>query len=147
MVTGTTFSLGTAIVRSVLRRPDLVKNTYGLYATAHGAESRLRELLGSNKHTHEILTLAYTDLADVRKTAEGINRRVAIGSLPPIQALVLHEKDDVMPFLLSLLLLQSMDQDRGRIVVVGNRTRGMDALGSFTDKSTATKLSDTMLWW
>ncbi|GFF55805.1 FMN-linked oxidoreductase [Aspergillus udagawae] len=124
MVTGTAFPLGTAIVRSMLRRPDLVKNTYGLYATAHGAEK----------------------LANVRKTAEGINRRVAIGSLPPIQALVLHEKDDVMPFLLSLLLLQSIDQDRGRIVVVGNRTRRMDALGSFTDKTAATKLSDTMLW-
>ncbi|GIC93747.1 uncharacterized protein Aud_010235 [Aspergillus udagawae] len=146
MVTGTAFPLGTAIVRSMLRRPDLVKNTYGLYATAHGAESRLREFLESNKHTHKILTLAYTELADVRKTAEGINRRVAIGSLPPIQALVLHEKDDVMPFLLSLLLLQSIDQDRGRIVVIGNRTRRMDALGSFTDKPAATKLSDTMLW-
>ncbi|KAI9037114.1 uncharacterized protein KD926_000831 [Aspergillus affinis] len=146
LVTGTAVTLGTAIVRSVLRWPDLVKSTHGLYAMAHGAETRLRGFLESIKHSHEILTLDYTNLSGVRRAAEEINQRVAIGSLLPIQALVLHEKDEVVPFLLSLLLLQSIGQDRGRIIVVGNRSRRTEHWESSTAKFATTKLSDTMLW-
>ncbi|PWY94779.1 FMN-linked oxidoreductase [Aspergillus sclerotioniger CBS 115572] len=133
VVTGTAPALDTAIVRSMFRRPNLARNTYGLYVTAPGAETHLREGLEASGGYHEILTPGYTDLAGARRVADSINQRVAIGSLPSIQALVLHEKDEATAFLLSLLLLQSIEPDRGRIIVVNHKSR-------------RAKDSDTMLW-
>lgn len=135
LVTGADGGLGTAIMRRVLHQPDLAKNHYGLYTTrtAESAASVQRVLrkIESTQHAHQIITLDQASFASVRKTAEDINKRVAAGSLPPIQALVLNSEWDeqttqtrdsyLAHFMLSLLVLQSMDKDRGRIIVVGSR--------------------------
>lgn len=79
-------------------------------------------------------------LSSVRQAAADINARVAAGSLPRIRCLILnaayqeHTTQDFTPdgfdmtfqcnylshWLLVLLLLQSMDRERGRVVVVGS---------------------------
>jgi NAD(P)-dependent dehydrogenase (short-subunit alcohol dehydrogenase family) len=80
-----------------------------------------------------------SNLSSVRDTAAAINRRVSAGEIPRIEALVLNAgyretgqqtwTDDGFDtafasnylghWLLTLLLLQSMNFDAGRIVIVG----------------------------
>ncbi|KAB8067041.1 hypothetical protein BDV29DRAFT_163874 [Aspergillus leporis] len=177
LVTGADSRLGVAIVRRILRQSDLAKGQYGLY-TASMADS-VTKMLGnveSTTHSHEIVTLDQSSLPTVRRAAETINKRVAAGFLPPIQAIVLNSdweernthvatKDSHLAhFLLSLLLLQSIDRDRGRIIVLGKRVDNVS--GKFsksgsteslvdgnwisrteqTSYSSTTRPSDTMMW-
>ncbi|KAK7995844.1 short-chain dehydrogenase [Apiospora marii] len=90
---------------------------------------------------HEIVSLDLTDLDNVRRVAEDINARVSAGKIPPIRALVLNAgfqdfgkqswtsqgldttfaANYLGHWLLTLLLLQSMDKVAGRIVVLGSQ--------------------------
>lgn len=92
-------------------------------------------------HTHELIPLDLTSQRSIRDAALAINERVAAGDIPPIRALVLNAGfqdfgkqqwlDDGLDvtfasnylghWLLVLLLLKSMDRERGRIVVVGSQ--------------------------
>lgn len=78
-------------------------------------------------------------LAEVREAALSINRRVAMGDIPPIRVLILNagyvEFEDqtwvdgfdtsfastyLGHWLFALMLLQSMNRETGRIVVIGS---------------------------
>lgn len=93
-------------------------------------------------HTHEVPILDLTSQRSIRDIATTINARVAAGDIPPIRALVLiagfqdfgkqqwvdNDGVDVTfaanylgHWLLVLLLLESMDREHGRIVVVGSQ--------------------------
>lgn len=81
-----------------------------------------------------------TRLDSVRETAATINERVKSGAIPPIRALVLNAAylefeqqtwtDDGFDtafaaaylghWLLTMMLLESLDRDHGRIVVIGS---------------------------
>lgn len=141
LLTGANGGLGTAIVDVIVSKPDL-SGYHGIYTvrdpnTATTLKSALR---ATKSHPHEILSLDLSDLATVRKAAAAVNAKVSAGEIPRIRALILNAayrehqgqtrtengldiafaSNYLGHWLLVLLLLQSMDQESGRIVVVGS---------------------------
>ncbi|KAF5965554.1 dehydrogenase reductase [Fusarium coicis] len=143
LITGANGGLGSAIVTNILGKPHLASNYTGVYTVRSTATAtRLQQILksASEGHRHDVVDLDLSSLASVRKMATRINRGVAAGDLPPIRALILnagyqdHEEinisDDGYEMtwqvnflanqLLTLLLLQSMDKEKGRILLIGS---------------------------
>ncbi|POS76989.1 hypothetical protein DHEL01_v204608, partial [Diaporthe helianthi] len=144
-VTGANGGLGSAIVNKIVTSTEL-SAYHGLY-TARSSTSALSAALAAAKgqHAHDVLTFDVASLSSVRRTAQNINARVAAGQIPPIRALVLNagfqdfgkqqwtaefEGGLDMTFatnylgqwLLTLLLLGSMDKEAGRIVLIGSQS-------------------------
>ncbi|KAJ2971952.1 hypothetical protein NQ176_g7432 [Zarea fungicola] len=143
IITGANGGLGSAIVSQIVRSPEYSK-LYGIYAVRDtSTATALKAVLGgqtNGNNNYEILGLDLSQLADVRRFAAQINHQVAAGQLPPIRALVLNagfqehlaqtiSKDGLdmsfqvnylAHFLLTALLLQSMDKGKGRILVIGS---------------------------
>ncbi|KAI0133367.1 NAD(P)-binding protein [Hypoxylon sp. NC0597] len=146
LVTGANGGLGSSILKQIVSRPALARDYYGLYTvrkveSAHDAKKALQNA-AKVQHQYDLLAVDLASLESVRKAAEDINARVASGKIPPIRALVLsaayqeHDQQNftkdgfdmtfqatyLSQFLLTLLLLQSMDKENGRIVVLGSWT-------------------------
>lgn len=146
VITGANGGLGSSTVDQILHQSQLAKDYYGIYTvrkveTADAVKKVLKRA-ASAQHGHELLALDLASLASTRQAAESINKRVASGELPPIRALILNagyqelssqtftndgfdmsfQANFLSHFLLTLLLLQSMDKENGRIVVVGSWT-------------------------
>jgi NAD(P)-dependent dehydrogenase (short-subunit alcohol dehydrogenase family) len=140
IVTGANGGLGSAIVAKLASTPTLAAY-HGVYTVRSLAAPALRATLTSAPpHDCDILPLDLTRLADVRAFAAALNARVAAGELPRIRALILNAgyqefitqtwtadgfdtsfaANYLGHWLLTLLLLQSMDRNEGRIVVVGS---------------------------
>ncbi|PHH74780.1 hypothetical protein CDD80_2852 [Ophiocordyceps camponoti-rufipedis] len=151
LITGANGGLGSALVRHVLERPELASNYTGLYTvrkSSSEASSRLQSVLAKapESHAHETLELDLGSLESVRRVAADINRRTADGELPLIRALILNagfmesttlsmtedgfemtwQVNFLSNLVLSLLLLQSMDKDSGRILIVGSWAHDID---------------------
>ncbi|KAH7005573.1 hypothetical protein EDB82DRAFT_472274 [Fusarium venenatum] len=149
LVTGTNGGLGSAIVTDILRKPELASNYTGLYTVRKAATAtRLQNILSAapKSHKHNIIDMDLGSLASVRTTAAEINRQVAAGDLPSIKVLILnagyqdHEQitmtDDgyetswqvnfLANQLLALLLLQSMDKEKSRILIIGSWSHDID---------------------
>ncbi|KAM0253042.1 hypothetical protein ACHAQJ_007473 [Trichoderma viride] len=149
IVTGANGGLGSAIVRNIVSTPDLALNYTGIYAVRKVATAKtLQSVLARapSNHKHETVDVDLGSLANVRKTAADINTRVASGDLPRIRALILNAgyqdhsgfvmSEDgfemtwhvnfLSNLLLSLLLLQSMDAQDGRILIVGSWTHDIE---------------------
>ncbi|EED23500.1 short-chain dehydrogenase, putative [Talaromyces stipitatus ATCC 10500] len=142
IVTGANGGLGSAITKEIVSKPEF-SAYYGLYLVRDAAYAPALDsvLATSSKHPHEALSIDLTDLDSVRKAAEAINLRVSEGKIPQIRALVLNAgfqdfgkqtwtKDGfdttfsvnyLGHWLLTLLLLKSIDRDAGRIVIVGSQ--------------------------
>lgn len=147
--TGTNGGLGSAFVKAFAASTEgsdhraiyTVRNP----STAHDLHAVLKA--APALHKSEVLALNLGSLKSVRAVAESINARVASGQLEPIRALVLNaafqeanaetkkprsftEEDFEMTFgvnylanfLFVLLLLESMDKEHGRIVLVSSWT-------------------------
>ncbi|KAH8891741.1 putative short-chain dehydrogenase [Thozetella sp. PMI_491] len=130
VLTGANGGLGSAIASKLVSTPGFAA-FYGLYVVRDASKA---------SHSHAVLSMDLTNLANVRKVAADINARVAAGEIPPIRALVLNAgwgefasqtwTDDgfdiafaanyLSHWLLTLLLLESMDRELGRIVVIGS---------------------------
>ncbi|OTA62229.1 NAD(P)-binding protein [Hypoxylon sp. EC38] len=143
LLTGANGGLGVAVVRKIVSRPELAAY-HGLYAVRESSSSqRLRSALRDatvGPHSHDIVSLDLTRLDAVRDVATTINARVAAGEIPPIRALILNaaylefeeqtwtaEGFDTSfaatylgHWLLTLMLLQSVDRNYGRILVIGS---------------------------
>ncbi|KAK9772837.1 hypothetical protein SCAR479_10522 [Seiridium cardinale] len=144
VLTGANGSLGSAIVSRIIADPLLAQNYHALYAIrSEKSAGNVKEALqkpGSNGHTHDLISLDLSSISSVRTAATEINHRVESGEIPPIRALTLNAgwqeytthtiTDDGFDmafqvnylghFLLTLLLLQSLDKKNGRIVVLGS---------------------------
>ncbi|KAM0811673.1 putative short-chain dehydrogenase [Seiridium cardinale] len=141
LVTGTNGGLGSAIVEQIASKPEL-SAYHGLYTvrdTTH-TPALTSALTRHPAHSHDIVGLELTKLDSVRQVAKEINVRVSTNELPPIRALILNAGfqdfgkqswtgDDLDTtfaanylghWLLTLLLLQSVDKETGRIIVVGS---------------------------
>jgi NAD(P)-dependent dehydrogenase (short-subunit alcohol dehydrogenase family) len=142
LVTGAAGGLGTALVSRITTTE--LSAYYGIYTARDPSHTpSLDGILTRAKASGHDFTVAALDLstpAKVREFAADINARVASGKLPTIHALILNagfqDASDVtlsadgvdMSFavnhlgnwLLALLLLQSMDKEKGRIVVVSS---------------------------
>ncbi|KUI54256.1 Short-chain dehydrogenase TIC 32, chloroplastic [Cytospora mali] len=142
LVTGANGGLGTAIVQQIISLPEF-SAYHGLYTVrdATSATALASILQGNSSHSHDVLSLDLTKLDSVRQIARTINDRVSAGDIPPIRALVLNAgfqdfgnqawTDDGLDttfsanylghWLLTLLLLKSLDKTSGRIVLVGSQ--------------------------
>ncbi|PSR90381.1 putative short-chain dehydrogenase [Coniella lustricola] len=150
LVTGANGGLGSAIVQRIVASAELARY-HGLYAVRSDSSSScstLKSILASaadNVSNHDVIPLDLSSLDSVRRTAASINARVAAGEIPPIRVLILNaglqeydqqhwlsEEEGGLDltfaanylghWLLTLLLLQSMDKERGRIVVIGSQS-------------------------
>lgn len=144
-VTGANGGLGSAIVEQIVSQPELTAY-HGLYtvrdATSASAATLDDTLAGSPSHQRDVLSLDLTKLDSVRRVAEAINARVSASDIPPIRTLILNAglrefdkqswTEDGLDttfsanylghWLLTLLLLKSMDKESGRIVLVGGQS-------------------------
>ncbi|KAK7749677.1 hypothetical protein SLS53_000256 [Cytospora paraplurivora] len=141
IITGANGGLGVAMVRRIVSRPDLAA-LHGVYMVRSSTAPALRSAIDNavRPHSHEVVPLDLTRLQDVRRIAADINSRVEAGEVPPIRALILNAAylefteqtwtEDGFDtsfasaylghWLLTLLLLQSMDRESGRIVVINS---------------------------
>ncbi|KAI1124111.1 hypothetical protein F5Y10DRAFT_250349 [Nemania abortiva] len=142
-ITGANGGLGSVIVQHIVNSPSL-KTYHGLYTVrnterAAAVNSVLQKAKGAG-HKYDLVPLDLSSLASTRKVAEDINKRVAEGSIPPIRALILNaawqeytthtmtddgfdmtfQANHLSHFLLTLMLLKSMDKKNGRIVILGS---------------------------
>jgi NAD(P)-dependent dehydrogenase (short-subunit alcohol dehydrogenase family) len=93
LVTGANGGLGSAIVRNIVRTPNLASNYTGIYAVRKAATATTLQATLSRapaNHNHETVNVDLGSLESVRKTAADINARVAKGDLPRIRALILN---------------------------------------------------------
>lgn len=145
IVTGANGGLGSAIVSQIVQSLEY-SALHGIY-TVHdtGTSASLKAMLDRDgrheeQDQHQILGLDLSRLSDVRRFAAEVNALVAERRLPPIRALALNAgfleqaaqtmSDDGLDmsfqvnylahFLLTVLLLQSMDRRKGRILVTGS---------------------------
>ncbi|RDA87744.1 hypothetical protein CP532_1779 [Ophiocordyceps camponoti-leonardi (nom. inval.)] len=144
LLTGANGGLGRAIVSQMASKPDLT--TYHGILTVRHAESSpdldavLDKDASTLDHSFEKLSLDLSSLASVREAAADINARVKAGSIPRISAIMLNAGYEesgnqvwtsdgldttfvvnfLSQWLLVLLLLQSMDQEKGRIVWISS---------------------------
>ncbi|KAI1877523.1 hypothetical protein JX265_003531 [Neoarthrinium moseri] len=142
LVTGANGGLGSAIVKQVVSNPELAA-FHGLYAVrdAAAAPSLRAALAGNPSHAHDIFSQDLTNLDSVRLTASAIVTRIAAGEIPPIRVLILCAgcrdfgkqtwSEDGLDatfggnylghWLLTLLLLGSVEKENGRIVIIGTQ--------------------------
>ncbi|GAP83865.1 putative short-chain protein [Rosellinia necatrix] len=143
-ITGANGGLGSAIVQHIVNSPSLAKAYRGLYTVRSteraGAVQKALQKATLAGHKYDLVPLDLSSLASTRKVAEDINKQVADGSIPPIRALILNaawqeytthtmtddgfdmtfQSNHLSHFLLTLLLLKSMDKKNGRIVILGS---------------------------
>ncbi|KAI1266397.1 putative short-chain dehydrogenase [Xylariaceae sp. FL1019] len=143
LITGANGGLGCAITSSILSSPEL-RRYHGLYVVRNASSARsLANTLKSapDDYTYEVVQLELSVLDNVRQIARDINARVASRAIPSLRALILaagymelggassttsegFETSFVSNYLghwlLSLMLLQSIDPAGGRIVVVSS---------------------------
>ncbi|KAH9993901.1 NAD(P)-binding protein [Xylariaceae sp. FL0662B] len=172
LITGANGGLGTAIASRIVSRPEL-RAYHGIFtvrdvesATALRAALKSATSASTPSHSHEKMSLDLSRLSSVREAAAAINARVEAGTIPPIRALILNAgyeesgkqtwTEDGLDtsfavnylghWLLTLLLLQSMDRERGRIVwlssVPEDRHNVMN--GSFKDEKFKTMISEDL---
>ena len=144
IVTGCNRGLGKAIVANFLHSPNATSYKGQFAVRNPSTATSLQAILTTSSlaQAHEIIAIDLSNLSSVRKSASDINERVKSGQIPPIRALVLNAAiqhvngqtftDDSLEsnfainylanFLLALLLLPSMDKEKGRIVFVSSWT-------------------------
>ncbi|KAH8881860.1 NAD(P)-binding protein [Thozetella sp. PMI_491] len=141
VVTGANGGLGSSIVTHIVQRPELSSKYHGVFIVRNrDTATTLKGVLARapTSFPHDAVSIDLTSLASVREGAKIINARVAEGSLPPIRALLISagcqesttqtfttdgfdmtfQANYLSQFLLVLLLLQSLDKEHGRIVIV-----------------------------
>lgn len=143
IITGANGGLGSAMAKEFSHSKDGNLDYHCVYTVRQEANSpNLANALNDAKegYTYDVASLDLSSLAAVRQFAQSINAKIAAGELGPIRALILnagyqehtsqHFSDDgfAMSFqcnylshwLLTLTLLQNLDPDHGRVVVVGS---------------------------
>ncbi|PQE22282.1 short-chain protein [Rutstroemia sp. NJR-2017a WRK4] len=169
LVTGANGGIGSAILSRINSTPELA-SYHGIYTVRHHTSEPLPGIAHSKpthvKHDYETLSLDLNKLENVREVAAVINRKVSAGEIPPIRALILnagYQEMDEQRFteeglatvfvanylghwLLVLLLLGSMDRERGRIVVFGSKAHDPSLKQNarpFADEKWKTILNDS----
>ncbi|KIH86659.1 hypothetical protein SPBR_08513 [Sporothrix brasiliensis 5110] len=149
LVTGTNGTLGAKIVATIVGNTANAAKYHGLYTVRNvDGASNLKSVLAKSPkvHKHDVLALDLDRLQSVRDVANDIKTRVATGKLPPIRALIWNagfqeqstqtftedgfdttfQANYLSHWLLTVLLLGSMDKDHGRVVVVGSWSHEYD---------------------
>lgn len=144
IVTGANGGLGRALISHFLNSPESSTHKGQFAVRSLSSATGLQKAVSAAPHAedHDIIAVDLGTLASVRSAAQKINQRVSSGEIPPIRALVLNAAvqftkrqtftndgleshfaiNYLANFLLVLLLLQSMDKNMGRIVIVSSWT-------------------------
>ncbi|KAF5504225.1 Short-chain dehydrogenase TIC 32 [Colletotrichum fructicola] len=138
LVTGASGGLGVALASHV---STVYPAYHGIYTVRNASTPNVSLEAAIDPNTsHEVLSLDLGNNASIRAAAASINQRVSSGAIPPIRVLVLnagflefaeqtYSKDGfdmsfaanyLGHFLLTLLLLESLAKERGRVVWVGS---------------------------
>ncbi|KAI0837146.1 NAD(P)-binding protein [Hypoxylon sp. FL0890] len=122
VLTGANGGLGSCVVAKIASSRDLADKYHGIYAVRDSSPTptlrrALRPKQGSTSHPHEIISLNLERLENVREVATDINNRVSKEEIPAIHAVTVNY---LSQWLMTLLLLQSMDRENGRVVVLGS---------------------------
>lgn len=146
IVTGAAGGLGLALAESIVKRPEAEACIFTVRNQSAANAQPLHTLRGSvQDKTVEIQELDLSQEHVVRTFAASINNKVSTKQLPPIRALILNAAAVPLPgphqhanwndgnklemmfavnhlanFLLTLLLLPSMDPENGRIVLLSS---------------------------
>ncbi|CAK7198757.1 hypothetical protein SEUCBS139899_001421 [Sporothrix eucalyptigena] len=149
LITGTNGTLGAKIVAQIIGNTANAEKYHGLYTVRNvDGASNLKSVLSEapKSHEHDVLALDLDRLQSVRDVANDIKSRVASGALPPIRALIWNagfqeqstqtftedgydttfQANYLSHWLLTVLLLGSMDKKHGRVVVVGSWSHDTD---------------------
>jgi NAD(P)-dependent dehydrogenase (short-subunit alcohol dehydrogenase family) len=166
LLTGANGGIGGGIASEILKSSYRITHET-IYVVRDPANAEwLKAILkrAPKDHQHEILPLDLTSLDSVRTFAADINKRVASGFLPPLQAVILNagiqdvtskrftndgmertfEVNYLANFLLVLLLLGSMDKQNGRIVFVGSTGTKLN-WGPNSQNFTSDKQKETLI--
>lgn len=148
ILTGATGGLGLAIAERVLARPESFTCLFTVRNNNAPNAHQVHQLiaLGSSNKKASTPELDLSNFNSVRAFAREVNQKVASGDLPPIRALILNAAIPIPKgdrkftqyegeslemvfavnylgnFLLTLLLLDSLDKKHGRIVYVSSWT-------------------------
>lgn len=142
LVTSANGGLGSSIAQRIDSLPELAAY-HRLYTVrdASTATTLASALESSSTHSYDVISLDLNNIQSVCETARTVNERVSAGDIPPIRALILNAgfhdfgkqawTEDGLDktfsanylghWLLTLLLLKSLDRASGRIVVVGSQ--------------------------
>jgi NAD(P)-dependent dehydrogenase (short-subunit alcohol dehydrogenase family) len=143
LITGANGGLGTAFIEKLLHSSS--SSSYGLFivpAFSDNSSAALRSILSASQFPHSILPLELGNLAAVRAFAGDVNSKVASGRFPRIRTLILNAATQTFQgvqytidgfeisfavnylanFLLVLLLLESMDPENSRIIIISSFT-------------------------
>lgn len=143
LITGANGGFGSALVSHIVSTPEL-RTYHGIYtvrntASATALDAALREAPADSStasHSFEKVSLDLSRLSAVREVATAIKSRVEAGQIPPIRAIVLNAGVEefaaqtwteegldttfatnyLSHWLLTLMLLGSMDRERGRVI-------------------------------
>lgn len=145
VVTGANGGLGSAIAQQIVHNTSgNITSHHGLFIVRSSKTSRtLNAVLSSapSSFQHETISVDLSSLASVRSGTAKINALVGEGNVPRIQALIISagfqemyeqtfsndgfdmtfQVNYLSQWLLVLLLLQSMDKNKGRIVIVSGQ--------------------------
>ncbi|KAI0903203.1 putative short-chain dehydrogenase [Ustulina deusta] len=168
LLTGANGGLGSAIAKQLASHQQFAEY-HCLYAVRNATSAPdLHKAIGpeGQSHPREVISLNLTNLDNVRDVAETINTRVSDGKIPPIKAIILNAgfqdfgkqvwtdsfdttfvANYLGHWLLTLLLLKSMDKSSGRIVVIGSQShdphdKRNDSTGAFDDEKYKTVIQD-----
>ncbi|KAK8017299.1 short-chain dehydrogenase [Apiospora rasikravindrae] len=142
LLTGANGGLGCGIVRRIITTPEFL-HYHGIYLVRDASHATALKSMLANapaSYSYQILSLDLSRLPDVREVARDLKARIAGREIPPIRALILgagyvdsgkHSWTDegfdtafvanyLGHWLLTMMLLESMDRECGRIVVVGS---------------------------
>lgn len=91
LLTGANGGLGTAILNTILLRPEL-SGCHGIYMVrdANTATAFQTTLGGTKFYPHDITLLNLLNLENVCQVAVAVNAKVLAGEVPPIWALILN---------------------------------------------------------
>ncbi|KAI0154505.1 putative short-chain dehydrogenase [Xylariaceae sp. FL1272] len=153
VIIGANGGLGVAVVQQMLSSEQFAAY-HGLYAVrdAQSASALQAALSSKPPHSHDVVSIDLDNMDSVRTVAQTINARVAAGTIPLIQVLVLNAgfqdfdkqvwtsdgfdrtftANYLGQWLLTLLLPESMNTSSGRIVVIGSQSH--DAITNPFDK-------------
>jgi NAD(P)-dependent dehydrogenase (short-subunit alcohol dehydrogenase family) len=141
LVTGANGGLGSAIARQIAQTLELSSKYHSVFIVRNvDMAITLKDIVNRapTSFNHDTVSIDLSHLSSIREGAKAINARVADGSLPLIRALILSagfqeletqafssdgfdmtfQVNYLSHFLLVLLLLQSLDKEHGRIVIV-----------------------------
>ncbi|KAI0118251.1 putative short-chain dehydrogenase [Nemania sp. FL0031] len=156
LLTGANGGLGSAIARQLASQQQFA-GYHSLYTAIEPERS---------SHSCDVVSLNLADLDNVRDVARAINTRVSDGEIPPIKAIILNAgfqdfgkqvwtdgfdttfiANYLGHWLLTLLLLKSIDKSSGRIVVIGSQShdphdKRNESTGAFDEEKYKTVVQD-----